>query len=65
MKATIQESINVSDARSRRATALCAAVRRHLAERGQYPLSLHEIFRRALEREYLLGRKRGMTDADA
>lgn len=53
------ESVNVKDARYRRASRLADAVMewRSLAERSSYPRSLVEILSLALEREYKLGRK--------
>ena len=57
---TRQESQKSKEARARRAEKLCDAVLiwRRLAANGQYPRSLHHILRKALAREYALGKSR-------
>ena len=55
--ATPKEPARVRDSRDRRASRLAEAVLewQRLAERRQYPRSLHDILEQALTREYALG----------
>lgn len=55
------EPWKISEARIRRASVVCQQIQqwRHLAEKGQFPRSLHDIVRSALLRAERLGAKRG------